>query len=59
MPRRCDGTCRTGRRWLGYSLGYALVGEWLAVEPKRDLDTLVRTPAADILAVALPRLADG
>lgn len=46
-------------RWLGYSLGFALVGEWLAVEPRRDPGTLVDTPAATVLAAALPRLAGG
>jgi len=51
------GADGTYPRWLGYSLGYALVGEWLAVEPRRDPDTLVNTPAATVLAAAWPRLA--
>lgn len=53
------GAGGTYPRWLGYSLGYALVGEWLAVEPRRDPDTLVNTPAAEVLAAAVPRLAAG
>lgn len=53
------GTGGTHPRWLGYALGYALVGEWLAIEPRRDADTLVNTPAGEVLAASLPRLAGG
>ena len=53
------GAGGTDPRRLGYSLGHALAGEWRAVESRRDPDTLVNTPAAEVLAVAVPRLSGG
>ncbi len=39
-------------RWLGYSLGYAIVGRWLARAGEVDGPTLVNVAARDVLAAA-------
>ena len=39
-------------RWLGYTLGYRMVGEWQAAMPRIDGAEWVDTPAATILATA-------
>lgn len=39
-------------RWLGYTLGYELVGQWLSSTPGVDGPTLVNVPARTILAAA-------
>jgi hypothetical protein len=44
-------------RWLGYTLGYELVRAWMEAGTPPDADGLVATPAADVIAVGLPRLA--
>jgi uncharacterized protein YjaZ len=36
-------------RWLGYTLGYRVVGDWLAATPDADGDTLVSVPAETVL----------
>ena len=45
---------RGGRhpRWLGYTLGYRIVGDWLAAGPAPDGDTWVNVPADTVLAAA-------
>jgi len=45
---------RGGRypRWLGYTLGYRIVGDWLAAGPAPDGDTWVHVPADTVLAAA-------
>ncbi|MNV89065.1 hypothetical protein D3C71_1833290 [compost metagenome] len=40
-------------KWLGYSLGYQMVGRWLASRGETDISTWVNAPAADIMANAL------
>lgn len=45
-------------RWLGYSLGYAIVDEWLAAGDRSAMD-LIATAPENILAVAMPRLRAG
>ncbi|SCW73087.1 DUF2268 domain-containing putative Zn-dependent protease [Pseudomonas sp. NFACC05-1] len=40
-------------KWLGYSLGYQMVGRWLALRGETDSLTWVNVPAADIMAIAL------
>ena len=46
--------CRNGRLpcWLGYTLGYRIVGDWLATAPAPDAATWVGVPAKAVLAVA-------
>ncbi|NWC96647.1 MULTISPECIES: DUF2268 domain-containing putative Zn-dependent protease [unclassified Pseudomonas] len=39
-------------RWLGYTLGYQMVGDWLAKQDEVDAATWVNVPAKDILANA-------
>jgi Predicted Zn-dependent protease (DUF2268) len=39
-------------RWLGYTLGYVIVGRWLARTGGVDGPTLVNVPAGDVLAAA-------
>lgn len=39
-------------RWLGYTLGYRIVGDWLAATPDVDGDLLVNVPAETVLAAA-------
>ena len=39
-------------RWLGYTLGYVVVGRWLARTTRVDGPTLVNVPAGDVLAAA-------
>lgn len=39
-------------RWLGYTLGYQLVGDWLATSDEMDGDTWVNVPADAVLAAA-------
>ncbi|NGM22954.1 DUF2268 domain-containing protein [Roseomonas stagni] len=41
-------------RWLGYTMGYAIVAEWLAATPAADARALVDVPAAEVLAAAWP-----
>lgn len=50
---------RDGRypHWLGYTLGYELVRAWIEARGPLSASALVDTPAADILTVGLPRLA--
>ena len=40
-------------KWLGYTLGYQMVGRWLASAGEIDASTWVNVPAKDILATAL------
>ena len=40
-------------RWLGYTLGYQIVGHWLAKAGQIDAPTWVNVPAESILAAAL------
>ncbi len=37
-------------RWLGYTLGYRIVGDWLASKPALNGDTRVNVPAETVLA---------
>ena len=46
------GVDRRYPRWLGYTLGYVIVGRWLAVTPDADGPLLVNVAAADVLAAA-------
>ncbi|KST57485.1 hypothetical protein AO398_07825 [Methylobacterium sp. GXS13] len=48
---------RGGRhpRWLGYTLGYRIVGDWLAAGAAPDGDTWVNVPADSVLAAARGR----
>ncbi len=48
----------TGRypRWLGYTLGYRMVGDWLAATPEVDGDTWVNVPAQTVMAAVDPRM---
>ena len=39
-------------RWLGYTLGYVIVGRWLARMIEIDGSTLVNVAASDVLAAA-------
>jgi hypothetical protein len=39
-------------RWLGYTLGYRIVGEWLAMTSEVDADLLVNVAAETVLAAA-------
>jgi uncharacterized protein YjaZ len=39
-------------RWLGYTLGYRVVGDWLATTPEADGDLLVNVPAETVLTTA-------
>ncbi|HZC15456.1 MAG TPA: DUF2268 domain-containing putative Zn-dependent protease [Caulobacteraceae bacterium] len=43
-------------RWLGYTLGYELVGAWIDARGAPDADALVASPAEEIIAIGLPRL---
>ena len=36
-------------RWLGYTLGYAIVGKWLGSAREPDVATLVNVPAHTVL----------
>lgn len=49
-----DGSQRP--RWLGYTLGYALVGAWLEAGPLPDGPAFVGTPAEAILAAGLTQV---
>jgi uncharacterized protein YjaZ len=40
-------------KWLGYTLGYQIVGRWLASVGDIDAATWINVPAADIVALAL------
>jgi len=40
-------------RWLGYTLGYQIVGHWLAKTGKIDASTWVNVPAQTIITAAL------
>ncbi|SFL84395.1 DUF2268 domain-containing putative Zn-dependent protease [Methylobacterium pseudosasicola] len=48
---------RGGRypRWLGYTLGYRIVGDWLEAGPAPDGDAWVHVPANKVLAAARGR----
>ena len=37
-------------RWIGYTLGYAIVGDWLKTVPEADGAALVEVPTADVLS---------
>ena len=37
-------------RWLGYTLGFQIVGDWLAVAGPIDCDTWISVPALSVLA---------
>jgi hypothetical protein len=39
-------------RWLGYSLGFRIVADWLAATPEADARALVEVGAAEVLAAA-------
>ena len=39
-------------RWLGYTLGYRIVGDWLAANPEPDGATWVNVPAEAVLAAS-------
>lgn len=49
------GAGGTHPRWLGYTLGYRLVGLWLDAAP-RDMAAVVGVATAEVLDTALPRL---
>ena len=38
-------------RWLGYTLGYMIVGRWVETVPEVDGAALVNVAAADVLSV--------
>lgn len=40
-------------KWLGYTLGYQMVGRWLASVGEIDAATWINVPAQDIVALAL------
>ncbi|ROM33716.1 hypothetical protein BK648_23330 [Pseudomonas poae] len=40
-------------RWLGYALGYQMVGRWLAITGAPDATDWVNVPAKDIIKLAL------
>lgn len=42
-------------RWLGYTLGYEIVGDWLAATPEVSGDMWVNVPAKEVLAAARGR----
>ncbi len=46
------GASGTRPRWLGYTMGYSLVGAWLDATGTPDADTWVTVPAATVLAAA-------
>lgn len=39
-------------RWLGYTLGYRIVGDWLAANPAPEGETWVNVPADVVLAAS-------
>jgi hypothetical protein len=39
-------------RWLGYTLGYQIAGDWLAAAPDVEGDTWVNVPADNVLQAA-------
>ena len=39
-------------RWIGYTLGYRIVGDWLAAVPAPDAATWAGVPADAVLAIA-------
>jgi len=39
-------------RWIGYTLGYRIVGDWLATVPAPDAATWAGVPADAVLAIA-------
>lgn len=41
-------------RWLGYTMGYVLVGRWLAKAGSVDARTWIEVPASVVLDAALP-----
>jgi hypothetical protein len=43
-------------RWLGYTLGYEIVGAWIAAVGGADGDALVKTPASEIIDAGLHQL---
>ena len=42
-------------RWLGYTLGYRIVGDWLETAPRLDGDSWVNVPGHDVIAAARGR----
>ncbi|KAB1073522.1 DUF2268 domain-containing protein [Methylobacterium planeticum] len=42
-------------RWLGYTLGYRIVGDWLDAAPDIGGDTWINVPAHDVIAAASGR----
>ena len=46
------GTGSRRPRWLGYTLGYRIVGDWLAATPAADGDLLVNVAAETVLSAA-------
>jgi uncharacterized protein YjaZ len=42
-------------RWLGYTLGYRIVGDWLATQPSLSGDTWVNVPAHEVIKAACGR----
>lgn len=42
-------------RWLGYTLGYRIAGDWVRANPDADGDTWVNVPADAVLAAARGR----
>ena len=42
-------------RWLGYTLGYRIVGDWLAAVPAPDAASWAGVPAETVLAIARER----
>lgn len=39
-------------RWLGYTLGYEMVGRWLANIGQIDVSARIRVPAGEVIAIA-------
>ncbi len=40
------------RTWLGYTLGYRIAGDWLALVPVPDGDAWISVPPSVVLAAA-------
>jgi uncharacterized protein YjaZ len=50
------GVGGTYPRWLGYTLGYAIVREW-CLKSSPDVVALIHTPAQEVLSVSVPSFA--
>ena len=50
------GVGGTYPRWLGYTMGYELVGKWLAVTGALDGQAWVNVPALNVLAATWPEI---